>query len=137
MTPSEARRCTSCDHAIDEYAAGLTLCAACDLTYSLSIKGEQHIYGVEAWAELDADQLCAILADLTGYRVDYLRRTLPDKFDKLGYAVVHPAAIGGWGEPPAFHVRSKTGAKMPAVITTGSIAGEQAEATTAVERRTT
>jgi hypothetical protein len=84
-----------------------------DLTYSLSIKGEQHTYTVEAWLKLTADQLCAVLGDLTGYRADWLRQTLPDKFDRFGYATVHPAAIGDWGEPPRFLICSSNGTKMP------------------------
>lgn len=80
-------------------------------TYALSIKGEQHTYAVEAWNALDADTLCRILSDLTGYLSGYLREELPRRFDRLGYATMRPASsIGG---TPSFTIRSSTGAPMP------------------------
>lgn len=78
-------------------------------TYSLSIKGEQHLYTVEAWRALTFKQLCTVLSDLTGYRSAYLRDALPARFDRLGYATVGPASsIGG---TPTFAIRSHDGGK--------------------------
>jgi hypothetical protein len=79
-------------------------------TYSLSIQGEVHTYSVEAWRELTFEQLCNVLSDLTGYSASYLRRDLPRRFGRLGYASARPAVSAG-GDPPEFLIRSSDGGK--------------------------
>lgn len=81
-------------------------------TFSITIKGEQHLWTVQAWSALTAEQVCTTLADLTGYRPDYLHDGGLE-FDHLGYASIQPAAAGGWGGPPEFRVRSSDGRPMP------------------------
>lgn len=83
-----------------------------DRTYSLSIKGEQHSYSVEAWQALSFDQLCVLLSDLTGYKAEHLK-TKGIEFDRLGYATIEPAISGGYGGVPTFHVRSSDGGGKP------------------------
>jgi hypothetical protein len=84
-------------------------------TYSLSIKGEQHTYSFEPWTGLPFEQLCILLSDLTGYKVEYLkaelvktdRSTTAPRFDRLGYASLEPA--NGFGGTPTFLIRSIDG----------------------------
>jgi hypothetical protein len=77
-------------------------------TYSVVIKGEQHTYTVESWRTLTFADVCKILSDLTGYRVDFLARDLPKRFDHLGYALVRPADVYEGGTP-TFLIRSSDG----------------------------
>jgi hypothetical protein len=92
-----------------------------ETTYSISLKGEQHTWLVEAWRELTFDAACAILSDLTGYRESYLRGDLPKRFDRLGYAQVKPCNAFD-GEVPVFLLRSGDGSK-PALTTPQPITG--------------
>jgi hypothetical protein len=89
-------------------------------TYSLSIKGEQHTFTFEPWQELRFEQLCSIVSDLTGYKVEYLKaelvktdrsKTRP-RFDRLGYASIAPA--NGFGGTPTFLIRSIDGGRPTA-----------------------
>ena len=81
-----------------------------DRTYSLTIKGEQHTFAVEAWHALSFDVLCAILSDLTGYRESYLTEELPKRFNRLGYATQKVSALQE-GEAPSFLIRSNDGGR--------------------------
>lgn len=85
-----------------------------DKTYDIRLKGEVHSFRVADWEGLSLDSVCNVLSDVTGYKPDYIRRTIIEDLIDNKPRVVNIIHAQGWGgqSTPSFIVQENQPAKV-------------------------